>query len=148
MDSKSARQIAILFAVLGIVAGIIGVAVLNSVTLGITLGLSLLALELETGRKNQIRAHFSEAGHPVAGDAKYGRGRRGDTLCLHAWKLAFRHPRTGERLSFASPPPPWTAYCVRYWTPRPAGSPRSCSIPVTAVTTPGPGPPRDGRKKS
>ena len=46
MDSKSARQIAILFAVLGIVAGIIGVAVLNSVTLGITLGLSLLALAI------------------------------------------------------------------------------------------------------
>ncbi|MGN0675108.1 MAG: hypothetical protein ACI4KG_05120 [Oscillospiraceae bacterium] len=46
MNSKSARQIAILFAVLGIVAGIIGIAVLNSVTLGITLGLSLLALAI------------------------------------------------------------------------------------------------------
>ena len=71
---------------------------------------SLVEVTLKSGRKNQIRVHFSEAGHPVAGDAKYGRGRRGDTLCLHAWKLAFRHPRTGERLSFASPPPPWTAF--------------------------------------
>lgn len=62
---------------------------------------------LKSGRKNQIRVHFAEAGHPVVGDAKYGHGRRGDVLCLHAWKLAFRHPGTGELLSFASDPPAW-----------------------------------------
>ncbi len=62
---------------------------------------------LRSGRKHQIRVHFAEAGHPVVGDAKYGRGRRGGTLCLHAWKLAFRHPRTGESLSFTSDPPAW-----------------------------------------
>ena len=62
---------------------------------------------LKSGRKNQIRVHFAEAGHPVVGDAKYGHGRRGDVLCLHAWKLAFQHPRTGELLSFTSAPPTW-----------------------------------------
>lgn len=61
---------------------------------------TLVEVTLKTGRKNQIRVHFREAGHPVVGDAKYGHGRRGDTLCLHAWKLAFVHPRTHETLSF------------------------------------------------
>lgn len=61
---------------------------------------TLVEVTLKTGRKNQIRVHFREAGHPVVGDAKYGHGRRGDTLCLHAWKLVFVHPRTHETLSF------------------------------------------------
>lgn len=67
---------------------------------------TLVEVTLKSGRKNQIRVHFSEAGHPVVGDAKYGHGRRGDTLCLHAWRLSFVHPHTGETLSFEAPPPP------------------------------------------
>ena len=67
---------------------------------------SLLEVELETGRKNQIRVHMKELGHPVAGDKKYGSKlnplRR---TCLHANILAFKHPVTGEELIFETPPP-------------------------------------------
>ncbi len=66
---------------------------------------TLVEVTLKSGRKNQIRVHFAEAGHPVVGDAKYGHGRRGDALCLHAWKLTFTHPHTGKNLSFEAPPP-------------------------------------------
>ncbi len=68
-------------------------------------GTTLVEVTLKSGRKNQIRVHFAEAGHPVVGDAKYGHGRRGDALCLHAWKLTFRHPHTGKSLSFEASPP-------------------------------------------
>lgn len=70
---------------------------------------TLVAATLKTGRKNQIRVQFAEAGHPVAGDAKYGRGRRGDGLCLHAWKLSFVHPATGETLAFETGLPSFAA---------------------------------------
>lgn len=73
---------------------------------------TLVEATLKSGRKHQIRVHFAEAGHPVVGDAKYGHGRRGDALCLHAWKLAFRHPRTGETLAFASEPPAFAGNMV------------------------------------
>ncbi len=70
---------------------------------------TLVEVTLKSGRKNQIRVHFAEAGHPVVGDAKYGHGRRGDALCLHAWKLTFQHPHTGKSLSFETPLPPFAA---------------------------------------
>ena len=67
---------------------------------------SLLQVELETGRKNQIRVHMKELGHPIAGDKKYGSKvnplRR---TCLHANLLAFKHPISGEELSFETPAP-------------------------------------------
>jgi 23S rRNA pseudouridine1911/1915/1917 synthase len=67
---------------------------------------SMLEVTLETGRKNQIRAHLSEAGHPVVGDAMYGStsnplGRLG----LHAKLLGFIHPTTGKKLTFTAPLP-------------------------------------------
>ena len=69
-------------------------------------GLALTEIELETGRKNQIRVQFAAAGHPIAGDRKYGaRSNPFGRLALHAFLLAFRHPRTGETLSFTSPVP-------------------------------------------
>lgn len=68
-------------------------------------GLTLVKVSLKTGRKNQIRVHFREAGHPVVGDAKYGHGRRGDRLCLHSWRLSFIHPRTHEAMEFETPLP-------------------------------------------
>ena len=67
---------------------------------------SLLEVELETGRKNQIRVHIKELGHPVAGDKKYGSKHNPlRRTCLHANILAFKHPITGEELSFETPPP-------------------------------------------
>lgn len=67
---------------------------------------SLLEVELETGRKNQIRVHMKELGHPVAGDKKYGSKLNPlQRTCLHANILAFRHPVTGEELSFDTPVP-------------------------------------------
>lgn len=62
---------------------------------------SLLAVQLETGRKNQIRVHMQSIGHSVVGDRRYG-GKRSpiDRLGLHARILAFTHPVTGETLRF------------------------------------------------
>jgi len=68
--------------------------------------LSLVRFELETGRKNQIRVHAAEAGHPIVGDTKYGsQSRLRKRLCLHAHILGFIHPRTGKPLKFVSPVP-------------------------------------------
>lgn len=70
-------------------------------------GFTLLRVTLETGRTHQIRAHLLAIGHPVAGDPEYGtRGQLGLTRqFLHARRLAFTHPRTGERVEVASPVP-------------------------------------------
>lgn len=81
-------------------------AVTNYTVLRSANGYALLNLELETGRKNQIRVHMQDIGHPIAGDAKYGAqtnpiGRLG----LHAEVLAFEHPITGEALRFDAPVP-------------------------------------------
>jgi 23S rRNA pseudouridine1911/1915/1917 synthase len=69
-------------------------------------GCALLDVTLITGRKNQIRVHMADMGHPVVGDKKYGAktdplGRLG----LHAGYLAFPHPVSGRRLEFTSPLP-------------------------------------------
>jgi 23S rRNA pseudouridine1911/1915/1917 synthase len=65
---------------------------------------TLVEVRLETGRKHQIRAHLAECGHPILGDRRYGGPasplRR---MALHATRLAFTHPATGERLAFSSP---------------------------------------------
>lgn len=63
-------------------------------------------LKLETGRKNQIRVHCQDAGHPVMGDKKYGAATNPlKRLCLHAHILAFEHPITKKALRFESPIP-------------------------------------------
>lgn len=70
-------------------------------------GFSLIEVKLETGRKNQIRVHMQDLGHPVIGDGRYGfeelnpLGR----LALHAFKLCFYHPVTGEKMEFETPYP-------------------------------------------
>lgn len=66
-----------------------------------------LEARLETGRTHQIRAHFAAIGHPLTGDATYGGAERYGLRrqFLHAYRLAFRHPVSGERLSFSSPLP-------------------------------------------
>jgi 23S rRNA-/tRNA-specific pseudouridylate synthase len=70
---------------------------------------------LETGRKNQIRVHCSEMGHPVAGDQAYGSTRDPlSRLGLHAFLLGFKHPVRGTPLVFQTEPPP---EFVRYLPP-------------------------------
>ncbi|GAB4030921.1 RluA family pseudouridine synthase [Spirosoma jeollabukense] len=81
-------------------------SVTNYTVLKSTADYALLELELETGRKNQIRVHMQDIGHPIAGDSKYGAetnpiGRLG----LHAEVLAFEHPITGEAMKFDAPVP-------------------------------------------
>jgi 23S rRNA pseudouridine1911/1915/1917 synthase len=81
---------------------------------------SLLEVDIETGRTHQIRVHLAELGHPVVGDRVYGGGGRfrtaGDAAArirlkafdrqaLHAWRLSFTHPVTGEALQFTAPLP-------------------------------------------
>jgi 23S rRNA pseudouridine1911/1915/1917 synthase len=79
-------------------------------------GVSLLRVAIATGRTHQIRVHLSAIGHPIVGDALYGgvhkrvphdiRGvQRLDRPFLHAERLAFTHPRTGERMVFSAPLP-------------------------------------------
>ncbi len=67
---------------------------------------SLIELHLHTGRKNQIRVHMRVLCHPVVGDRKYGSSSDpAGRMCLHAFRLAFRHPVTGEELHFETPYP-------------------------------------------
>jgi 23S rRNA pseudouridine1911/1915/1917 synthase len=81
---------------------------------------TVVAVTLETGRTHQIRVHFSEAGHPLVGDRVYGKKgierqwagapeyaflREFPRQALHAGRLGFVHPRTGERLVYTSPLP-------------------------------------------
>ncbi|BCU78501.1 hypothetical protein llg_32160 [Luteolibacter sp. LG18] len=80
-------------------------------------GSALLEARPLTGRTNQIRVHLWQLGHPVQGDPAYlADGSHGDKqtldvgdapLCLHAWKLAFDHPRDGQRMEFVDEPPAW-----------------------------------------
>ena len=70
-------------------------------------GYSLLEVQLETGRKNQIRVHMQQLGHPVLGDERYGcEANPLGRMALHAFKLCFRHPVTGELMEFETPYPP------------------------------------------
>lgn len=69
-------------------------------------GYTLAELELETGRKNQIRVHMQDIQHPVVGDVKYGNGDNPlGRLGLHAFKISFYHPVTGELMNFETPYP-------------------------------------------
>jgi UPF0176 protein len=81
-------------------------------------GTALLEVRPLTGRTNQIRIHLWHAGFPIVGDPVYlPAGKRGDTqtlamgdlpMCLHAWKIAFTHPLTLERVSFEAQAPDWS----------------------------------------
>jgi 23S rRNA pseudouridine1911/1915/1917 synthase len=79
---------------------------------------TLVRVELETGRRNQIRVHFAESGHPVLGDSLYApehsRNPRwtAPRIALHAEQLGLVHPTTGESLQFTLPvPEEFTAFC-------------------------------------
>ena len=67
---------------------------------------SLVKIDLLTGRKNQIRVHFADEGHPLVGDAKYGKAStRYQRLALHAQAIAFTHPFSKTRVSFETKMP-------------------------------------------
>ena len=67
---------------------------------------SLVEFKLETGRKNQIRVHAADMGHPVCGDVKYGNGDDPlGRLCLHAFKLCFYHPVNHRLMEFTTEVP-------------------------------------------
>jgi UPF0176 protein len=78
-------------------------------------GTTLLEVRPLTGRTNQIRVHLWHLGFPICGDAVYlPGGKKGDTqtlrvddppLCLHAWRIRFRHPLNGEKVEFEAKPP-------------------------------------------
>ncbi len=69
-------------------------------------GYSLLDISIDTGRKNQIRVHMKELGCPIAGDKQYGaRTNPIGRLCLHANELSFKHPVTGEPVTFIAKTP-------------------------------------------
>ena len=71
-------------------------------------GVSLVKVELETGRTHQIRVHLDSIGHPVVGDSTYGGARSSLSSprpMLHAAKLSFAHPTTGEVMTFEAPVP-------------------------------------------
>ncbi|MFS2097590.1 RluA family pseudouridine synthase [Variovorax sp. Varisp85] len=76
--------------------------------------LSLLAVTIKTGRTHQIRVHLASAGHPIAGDDKYGESERQRALqklglkrmFLHAWRLQFNHPASGDRVALQAGLPP------------------------------------------
>lgn len=81
-------------------------AITHYYTLDRTVDYSLVEFRLETGRKNQIRVHAADMGHPVCGDVKYGNGDDPlHRLCLHAYVLCFYHPITHEPMEFETPIP-------------------------------------------
>lgn len=67
---------------------------------------SLLEITLLTGRKNQIRVHLADIGHPIVGDKKYGNGdKEFKRLALHATSISFKHPFNGKAMTFTSKAP-------------------------------------------
>ncbi|MEY2981856.1 MAG: hypothetical protein RL562_2083, partial [Planctomycetota bacterium] len=70
---------------------------------------TLCAIDLETGRTHQIRAHLGALGHALLGDTRYGarpvRALGPHRFALHAWRLSLRHPTTGETLAIEAPCP-------------------------------------------
>lgn len=86
---------------------------------------SLVRCDLHTGRTHQIRVHMKHLGHPLLGDETYGRAAKHygvSRMLLHAWRLAFDHPATGQRMQFTAPIPPEFAP----WLP-PGGIPSAAS---------------------
>ena len=89
---------------------------------------TLLDVTIKTGRTHQIRVHLAHAGHPIVGDDKYGDfefnkslargeavpGQRYDGMFLHARRLAFQHPASGERLELQAPLPAACSALLRH----------------------------------
>ncbi len=103
-------------------------------------GATLVEVALHTGRTHQIRVHLADQGHPLLADAAYGGRKREARLApdepvrraaeaigrqaLHAWRLAFPHPRTGARVRFEAPLPGDFAAALAVLRAGPSASPR------------------------
>lgn len=111
-------------------------------------GLSLLAVTPHTGRKNQIRVHLADLGHPIIGDKKYGPGKDGyKKLALHAASLTFPHPHRHEPCTFSAPPPGWFQRQVGRIGSGTTGTEGAGTEPpagLEGMPTPYPGPARGG----
>ena len=84
-----------------------------------TTDFALLEVSLLTGRKNQIRVHLADIGHPIVGDRKYGNANESCAgLALHARSITFRHPLTGQRMTFAAKVSPYFRRLVGVWIER------------------------------
>lgn len=82
---------------------------------------TLLEIDLLTGKKNQIRVHFSENGHPIVGDIRYGAPTKG-RLALHASSIKFKHPFHGEEMKFETEDPHFEKLIRSGRTPRATGN--------------------------
>lgn len=97
---------------------------------------SLLEVDPRTGRKNQIRVHLADIGHPVVGDSKYGiPDKSHKRLALHAAMLAFQHPSKGKVMTFETPSPDYFEQIL--------GSPAG---PAERTVSESPAPPREERR--
>ena len=88
---------------------------------------SLLEVTIKTGRTHQIRVHLSSLGHPIAGDDKYGDFEQNKALqklglkrmFLHAWRLQFKHPQSGQLVTLQAPLPPELQQFIDHVQPPP-----------------------------
>lgn len=88
-------------------------AILNYEVLSAAANYSKVRIELITGRTHQIRCQFSSRGLPLVGDRKYNTNEDNCEIALWSSLLRFRHPKTGEELTFTAPPPdefPWNQF--------------------------------------
>ena len=74
---------------------------------------SLLEITLLTGRKNQIRVHLADKGHPVVGDRKYGKDDGYRRLALHSKSISFKHPTEGRAMTFEAKLPDYFKELIR-----------------------------------
>jgi tRNA pseudouridine32 synthase/23S rRNA pseudouridine746 synthase/23S rRNA pseudouridine1911/1915/1917 synthase len=83
---------------------------------------SLLEIDLLTGRKHQIRVQLAGIGHPVVGDQRYGKEhKRHQRLALHARSISFKHPFSGEPLTFETKVPVFFNTLIGQWETKPSG---------------------------
>ena len=75
---------------------------------------SLVKINLLTGRKNQIRVHMADLGHPVVGDSKYGKNEKIKDLMLHSASIEFTHPFSKKRMKFSAEVPHYFRALVQY----------------------------------
>lgn len=77
-------------------------------------GYSLVKINLLTGKKNQIRVHFADLGHPLVGDTKYGKDKAAKNMMLHSFSIEFSHPHNGKRFLVKADVPEYFKKIMNY----------------------------------